>query len=196
MRKYILVLMGMMMTSSAQAKETATAIFAGGCFWCMESEFQTKPGIISVTSGYTGGDASDANYEKVSAKKTSHVEAVEVVYDPAQVDYAALLQIYWSNIDPTDAGGQFYDRGPQYATVIYYADAQEKQLAEASKDAVAKKLGKPIVTRIEPRVAFFTAEQEHQDYFENNPIHYNAYVKGSGRKEKIKAIYGTHKEAD
>lgn len=176
------------MATTAQA-ETKTAIFAGGCFWCMESEFQTKDGVVSVTSGYTGGSKEDARYDKVSAKKTSHVEAVEIAYDPAKVDYQALLAIFWSNIDPTDDGGQFYDRGPQYATVIYYGDDTEKQLAEASKASISQKLGKPVATRIAPRQPFYVAEAEHQDYFQTNPVHYNAYVKGSGRKEKIKAIY-------
>ena len=188
MRNLLLAILGVLMSTTATA-ETKTAIFAGGCFWCMESEFQTKPGIISVTSGYTGGAKDDARYDKVSAKKTGHVEAVEVAYDPATVNYAALLDIYWSNIDPTDGGGQFYDRGPQYATVIYYDSDEEKAQAEASKEKIAAKLGKPIAVRIEPRQPFYAAEAEHQDYFETNPTHYNAYVKGSGRKEKIKAIY-------
>lgn len=195
MRNLLLILMGVFMTTTAQA-ETKTAIFAGGCFWCIESEFQTRDGILAVTSGYTGGSKEDARYDKVSAKKTQHVEAVEVLYDPSKMTYRNLLDIYWGSIDPTDAGGQFYDRGPQYETVIFYGNDEEKKLAEASKEALAKRLGKPIATRIEARSEFYTAEAEHQDYFETNPLHYNAYVKGSGRKEKIKAIYGADKAED
>ena len=187
--KIIWMLMGaMIMSSSAQASE-AKAIFAGGCFWCMESEFQEQGGISSVVSGYTGGKEINPTYEQVSAHKTGHVEAVEVTYDPAKVSYQKLLDIYWGNIDPTDAGGQFYDRGAQYATVIYYGNEEEKKLAEASKEKVEKKLGKPVVTRIEPAQVFYPAEAEHQDFYQTNSGHYNRYVAGSGRKDKLKTIW-------
>lgn len=177
------------MMHSANAAPTAKAVFAGGCFWCMESEFEEVGGIISAVSGYIGGDAKDANYDAVSAKKTKHVEAVEISYDPAEVDYGKLLDIYWGNIDPTDAGGQMNDRGPQYATVIYYANEAEKKLAEDSKAAVAQKLGKPIATRIEPLTPFFAAEDEHQNFYKTNSAHYNAYVRGSQRKERLKDVW-------
>lgn len=176
------------MSNAAQAKE-ATAVFAGGCFWCMESEFQEQPGISSVVSGYTGGDEKTARYDLVSAKKTDHVEAVEVTYDPAKVSYQKLLDIYWGNIDPTDAGGQFYDRGAQYATVIYYGSEEERILAQTSKMHAEHKLGKVVATRIEPRQAFYPAEAEHQDFYQTNTGHYKRYVEGSGRKEKLKAIW-------
>lgn len=166
-----------------------TAVFAGGCFWCMESEFQTTNGVLAVTSGYTGGSAEDARYDRVSAKKTQHVEAVEVVYDPSKITYEKLLDIFWQNIDPTDDGGQFYDRGAQYRTAIFYADKTEQTLAQQSKEALAKRLGKQIVTEILPRGEFYAAEEEHQDYFEKAPAHYNAYVKGSRRKETLKKIH-------
>lgn len=178
----------MTLSSNAHAAE-AKAIFAGGCFWCMESEFQETPGVSAVISGYTGGEAKDANYEAVSAHKTKHVEAVEVHYDPAKLSYDKLLDIYWGNIDPTDAGGQMYDRGAQYATVIYYGNEEEKKLAEASKEAVAKKLGKPIATRIEPAKPFYPAEDYHQDYYKTNNARYQGYVQGSGRKEKLKQLW-------
>lgn len=177
------------MTSNANAA-TAKAIFAGGCFWCMESEFEEHPGIVSAVSGYTGGEAADANYEAVSAHKTKHVEAVEITYDPAKTSYKQLLEIYWGNIDPTDAGGQMYDRGAQYATVIFYGNDEERNLAEASKEEVGKKLGKPIVTRIEPKQPFYPAEDYHQNYYRTNAAHYQGYVQGSGRKEKLKKIWG------
>ena len=178
----------MSVPAHANAKE-AKAIFAGGCFWCMESEFQEENGISSVVSGYTGGKEENPTYAQVSAHKTSHVEAVEVTYDPSKVSYARLLDIYWGNIDPTDAGGQFYDRGAQYATVIFYANEEEKKPAEASKEKVEKKLGKKVATRIEPVQTFYPAEDEHQDYYKTNPGHYNRYVTGSGRKEKLKDIW-------
>ena len=178
----------MTLATGAQATE-AKAVFAGGCFWCMESEFEQVEGIVSAVSGYIGGEAKDAHYEAVSAHKTTHVEAVEITYDPAKVDYAKLLDIYWGNIDPTDAGGQMHDRGPQYATVIYYANDSEKKLAEDSKIAVGKKLGKPIATRIEPLTPFYPAEDHHQNYYKTNAAHYQGYVQGSGRKEKLKKIW-------
>lgn len=179
----------MAITHNAHAAE-AKAVFAGGCFWCMESEFEHTEGIMSAVSGYIGGDAADANYEAVSAHKTKHVEAVEITYDPAKISYSKLLDVYWSNIDPTDEGGQWYDRGAQYATVIYYANEAEKKLAEASKLAVKKKLGKSIATRIEPLTPFYPAEDYHQNYYKTNAIHYQAYAHGSGRKEKLKKIWG------
>jgi methionine-S-sulfoxide reductase len=156
----------------------------------MESEFEHIDGIVSAVSGYTGGNAEDANYAAVSAHKTKHVEAVEITYDSAKVNYEKLLDVYWSNIDPTDEGGQWYDRGAQYATVIFYANDAEKKLAEASKEAVAKKLGKTIATRIEPAQPFYPAEEHHQNYYKTNAAHYQGYVQGSGRKEKLKRIWG------
>lgn len=179
----------MTISSNAHAAE-ARAVFAGGCFWCMESEFEHTDGIISAVSGYIGGDAADANYEAVSAHRTKHVEAVEITYDPAKIGYAKLLEVYWSNIDPTDEGGQWYDRGSQYATVIYYGSDVEKKLAEDSKVAVAKKLGKTIATRIQPLTPFYPAEDYHQNYYKTNTLHYEAYSQGSGRKEKLKKIWG------
>jgi len=179
----------MTLPANANAAE-AKAVFAGGCFWCMESEFEHIDGIIAAVSGYIGGDASDANYEAVSAHKTKHVEAVEVTYDPTKINYERLLKVYWGNIDPTDEGGQWYDRGSQYATVIYYANEEEKKIAEASKIEVAKKLGKTIATRIEPLTPFYPAEDYHQGYYKTNAARYQGYVQGSGRKEKLKKIWG------
>lgn len=192
MRNYLSklgALLLMTISSSAHAIE-AKAIFAGGCFWCMESEFEHIDGVLSAVSGYTGGSAADANYEAVSSHKTKHVEAVEITYDPTKVNYARLLQVYWGNVDPTDEGGQMFDRGPQYATVIYYANDAEKRLAEESQLEVAKKLGKPIVTRIEPAQAFYPAEDHHQNYYKTNTAHYQGYVQGSRRKETLKKLWG------
>lgn len=183
----------MTFSPTADASE-AKAIFAGGCFWCMEAEFEAIDGVRAALSGYTGGSAEDANYEAVATHQTQHVEAVEITYDPAKVSYQQLLEVYWNNIDPTDAGGQWYDRGAQYATVIFYANAQEKKLAEASKQAAAEKLGAQIATRIAPVQVFYAAEAYHQNYYKTNAERYQGYVQGSGRKEKLKQLWCSKKK--
>lgn len=180
--------------ASAMDGKTEKAFFAGGCFWCTEAEFEGTDGVMSVTSGYTGGQTKNPTYEQIGTGKTGHAEAIEVVYDPAKVTYEKLLDIYWSNIDPTDAGGQFYDRGSQYRTEIFYTSDTQKKLAENSKAAKEKKLGKPIMTAITQASEFYPAEEYHQDYYKKNPIHYNAYKKGSGRESKLKDIWGDSKD--
>ena len=172
----------------AQAAETKRAVFAGGCFWCMEAEFEATPGVISVVSGYTGGQMPKPKYRDVGTGNTGHAEAVEVVYDPAKVTYEQLLSVYWSNIDPADAGGQFADRGSQYRTEIYVNDETERKLAEASKKAKEAKLHAPIATKISSAAEFFLAEDYHQDYAKNNPVQYNAYKYGSGRVKRLKEL--------
>lgn len=174
----------------AETSSTQRAIFAGGCFWCTEAEFTGTEGVISVTSGYTGGHVANPTYEQVTSKKTGHAEAVEVVYDPAKVTYEKLLDIYWSNIDPTDAGGQFHDRGDSYRTAIFYTTEEQKQLAEASRNAAAKKLGTSIATKIEKAGVFYPAEDYHQDFHTKNPMRYNSYKYGSGRVEKLEKLWG------
>lgn len=177
MRTLIALLAFLIFTSPAQAA-TQKAYFAGGCFWCMESEFQTTKGVTDVVSGYA------------TRAKAGDAETVEVTYDPAIVSYDALLSIYWSNIDPTDAGGQFYDRGDHYKTVIFVQNETERAAASASKAKAEKKLGaQAIATVIEPFATFKVADAGHQDFFLKNPDHYQAYVKGSGRKEKIKKVW-------
>lgn len=179
---------------SVHAEESkATAIFAGGCFWCMESELQELDGVYSVTSGYTGGHVDNPTYEATGTGNTGHAEAVEVIYDPAKISYEKLLDAFWSNIDPTDAGGQFYDRGSQYRTGIFYMNDEQKQLAEASKTEKEKQLGQPIVTEITKASTFYPAEAYHQDYYKTNPTHYNAYKTGSRRKETLQEIWGKSK---
>lgn len=165
------------------------AVFAGGCFWCTEAQFAGTEGVISVTSGYTGGALKNPTYEQVASKKTGHAEAVKIVYDSAKVDYAQLLDIFWSGIDPTDPGGQFFDRGAPYRTAVFYADDEQKRTAEASKAAAQTHIGHEIVTQIEPLGAFYAAEQHHQNYYQKNALHYNAYKKGSGREKKLKEIW-------
>lgn len=162
---------------------TKTAVFAGGCFWCTESDFEKIEGVVDVVSGYTGGHVKNPTYKQVSAGGTGHVEAVKVVYDPAKVGYKDLLDVHWRHIDPTDGGGQFVDRGSQYRSVIFYADKTEKKLAEMSKNRLEKsdQFSKPIVTDILPLGDFYPAEEYHQDYYKKNPIRYRYYRGGSGR---------------
>jgi len=172
-------------TGGANAMTTEKAIFAGGCFWCMQAEFEGTEGVASVTSGYTGGFVKDPTYEQVSAGTTGHAEAILITYDPDRVGYEKLLQIYWGNIDPTDQGGQFYDRGSQYRTGIYYFNHEQRELAELSKKKVEEKLKKPVYTEITAASDFYPAEDYHQQYYKKNPIRYKAYSRGheSGLKE-------------
>lgn len=173
----------------ATTDSTQKAYFAGGCFWCMEAEFSGTPGVMSVVSGYMGGTVPNPTYQQVSSGTTGHAEAIEITYDPAKVNYQSLLDIYWSNIDPTDKGGQFADRGSQYRTEIFYRTDEEKTLAEASKKAVEAKLKQPVYTAITPAVPFYAAEEYHQDYYKKNAVHYNAYKYGSGRVVRLKELW-------
>ncbi|MBI4063279.1 MAG: peptide-methionine (S)-S-oxide reductase MsrA [Elusimicrobia bacterium] len=157
------------------------ATFAGGCFWCMEPPFEKLEGVTQVLSGYTGGQKENPAYEEVSNGATGHLEAIEVTYDPKKITYGKLLEVFWMNVDPTDDGGQFVDRGYQYKTGIFYHNDQQKKLAEASKNALAGRFDKPIVTEIRPVSTFYKAENYHQDYYKKNPIRYKYYRAGSGR---------------
>ncbi len=167
------------------------AVFAGGCFWCMEAIFEKVPGVIEVISGYAGGNVSHPTYEEVSSGKTGHVEAIKVIYDPEQITYEGLLQVFWRSIDPTDTGGQFVDRGNQYKSVIFYADEQERLLAEKSKEELEKAsiFKKPIVTEIRPFTNFYEAEGYHQNYYKKNPIRYHFYSRNSGRPQFLKKVW-------
>jgi peptide methionine sulfoxide reductase msrA/msrB len=162
---------------------TKKAIFAGGCFWCIQTPYDKAKGVVKTIVGYTGGSAEDATYEKVSSHRTKHREAIEVTYDPALISYEQLLDIFWRNIDPTQADGQFYDIGPNYKAAIYYANDDEKKAAQASKEMLAKsgKFSKPIVTEILPAMPFYPAEEYHQKYYLKQPADYEAYHSGSGR---------------
>lgn len=161
------------------------ATFAGGCFWCMEPPFDKIDGVISTTSGYTGGNEKMPTYEQVSSGKTGHFEAIEIVYDPEKVNYETLLEVFWKNIDPTQANGQFVDIGKQYLSAVFYHDENQKKLAEASKEKLDKsgKFAKPVVTEILPAGEFYPAEDYHQDYYLKNPIRYKYYRFGSGRDQ-------------
>jgi peptide methionine sulfoxide reductase msrA/msrB len=175
-----------------KSRHSASAVFAGGCFWCIESDFEKIDGVIEVISGYTGGDVANPTYEQVSAGGTGHVEAVKVVYNPAKISYKDLLTVFWRHVDPTDADGQFADRGGQYRSVIFYADDQELRLAEASKKDLADTgpFGKPIATEILPQEPFYPAESYHQDYYKKNPIRYRWYRHGSGRDRFLEKVWG------
>lgn len=168
------------------------AIFAGGCFWCMEAAFEEEPGVLEAINGYTGGNDDNPTYEEVSSGKTGHYEAVRVIYDSAKVSYTRLVELFWRQIDPTDAGGQFADRGSQYHTAIFYSDEEQKAVAEASKRALGKsgKFEKPIVTAILPAKPFYDAEEYHQDYYKKKSSAYQAYAYGSGRKTYTEKVWG------
>jgi peptide-methionine (S)-S-oxide reductase len=175
---------------AADAQELAKATFAGGCFWCMEPPFDALDGVVSTTSGYTGGHTANPTYEQVSAGKTGHTEAVEIVYDPRKVTYARLLEVFWRNIDPLTANAQFCDAGSQYRAGIFVHDATQRKLAEASKEAAAQRLQKPIVTEITAASQFWPAEEYHQDYYKKNPIRYKFYRTSCGRDRRLEAIWG------
>jgi peptide-methionine (S)-S-oxide reductase len=181
------------LTSAASAAGTvqeSVAAFAGGCFWCMESDFEKLPGVTSVVSGYTGGKEDHPGYEQVSAHETGHAESVQVHYDPARVSYDQLLDWYWHHVDPLTPNAQFCDHGPQYRTAIFYSDAVEKAAAEASKARYEKQLGQPIVTQIVPAGTFWPAEDYHQDYYKKNPVRYKFYRFNCGRDARIEEVWG------
>ncbi|KEO79230.1 peptide-methionine (S)-S-oxide reductase MsrA [Paenibacillus sp. FSL M8-0228] len=174
-----------MSTNNPHTVEKAT--FAGGCFWCMVSPFEELPGILKVRSGYTGGHTENPTYEEVCSETTGHVEAVQITFDPQVFPYEKLLELFWQQIDPTDEGGQFHDRGSSYQTVIFYHNEEQRIKAEASKEALAQsgRFDKPIATPILPATTFYEAEEYHQDYHKKNPVHYKRYRKGSGREDFI-----------
>ncbi len=174
----------------------ASAVFAGGCFWCTESDFEKIDGVIEAVSGYTGGQKANPTYKQVSAGATRHAEAVKVIYDPDKISYAELLEIFWRHVDPTDDGGQFVDRGYHYRSAIFYANDEERRLAEASRDRLANsgRFDKPIVTEIVPLGPFYQAEDYHQDYYKTNPIRYKWYRSGSGRDQFLARTWKDEKK--
>jgi peptide methionine sulfoxide reductase msrA/msrB len=171
---------------------TKTAIFAGGCFWCMQPPYDQAKGVVETVVGYSGGDEADANYEKVSGHRTKHREAIQVTYDPAQISYDRLLDIFWRQINPTQADGQFNDIGLSYQAAIFYGNEEEKRTAEASKEKLGKsgKFQKPIVTEILPAMKFYPAEDYHQKYYLKNPADFEAYHLGSGRVRFLEKVWG------
>ena len=175
---------------TAQGKATATAVFAGGCFWCMEPPYDALPGVVATTSGFTGGQKANPSYKEVSGGNTGHIEAVQIAYDPAKVSYEKLLEVYWRNVDPLDGGGQFCDRGHEYTTAIFYQNEEQKRLAEQSKVAVEKQLGRPVATVIRPAAPFYAAEDYHQDYYLKNPLRYKYYRYSCGRDQRLEKLWG------
>jgi peptide methionine sulfoxide reductase msrA/msrB len=177
--------------AAAPGPRLEKAIFAGGCFWCMEPPFEKLEGVKEVISGYTGGEKVDPTYHEVSAGTTGHVEAVEVVYDPSRVSYEKLLDVFWRQVNPTDDGGQFVDRGSSYRSGIFYFTEEQRKLAEASKQALGRsgRYDKPIVTPVKKAGPFYRAEEYHQDYYKKNPVRYKFYRFNSGRDQYLKHVW-------
>lgn len=178
--------------SALSASTTAKAYFAGGCFWCMEEAFEQVEGVLSVASGYMGGTVANPTYEQVSAGRTGHAEAVEVIYDPAKVSYQQLLEAFWRNIDPLTPNAQFCDHGSQYRSAVFYTTEEEQRLAVASKTTIeqAKQFPAPIVTELVPASTFYQAEDYHQDYYKKNPLRYKYYKYSCGRAKGLEAVWG------
>ena len=176
-------------------KKLAKATFAGGCFWCMEPPFEELAGVVSVTSGYTGGWKENPTYEEVSAGGTGHAESVQILYDPAKIAYEKLLDVYWHNVDPTDRTGQFCDKGSQYRPAIFVHDEEQRRLAESSKAALEKNkpFAGPVVVEIVPATIFWPAEEYHQRYHQKNPIRYRYYRHGCGRDARLAELWGAKK---
>ena len=197
-----LTLMGLTATStSTMGAEKAlrpipenaqTAIFAGGCFWCVEKDFDHVPGVLRTTSGYTGGDTKAPTYQQVSRGGTGHIEAVEIAFDPAKITYAELLEVFWRSVDPTDDGGQFCDRGHSYKTTVFTNSPEQQRVAQASKQALEKSgvLGAPVVTPITAAGPFYPAEGYHQNYYEKNPGRYTFYRFSCGRDRRVESLWG------
>jgi len=185
----LFAILALALASPAAAGE-ARATFAGGCFWCMEPPFDAVEGVISTTSGYAGGPEKSPSYKDVSAGRTGHLEAIQVVYDPAKVSYEQLLEVFWHNVDPLQDDGQFCDRGNQYRTAIFPHDDEQRRLAEKSKTALAGRFERPIVTRILTGADFYPAEAYHQDFYKKDPVRYYSYRRGCGRDARLKQLWG------
>jgi peptide-methionine (S)-S-oxide reductase len=179
-------------SSGLAAEKLEIATFAGGCFWCVESDFDGAPGVVKTISGYTGGLLKDPTYKQVSVGGTGHIEAVEIHFDPTKTTYQKLLDVLWHSVDPTDAGGQFCDRGQSYETAIFTHSDAQKRIAEASKKMLMKKAGlkEPIVTPIRVAPAFYPAETYHQNYYKKNPLRYKVYRYGCGRDARLRELWG------
>jgi peptide-methionine (S)-S-oxide reductase len=177
--------------SAAPAQQRAVATFAGGCFWCVEADFDKVPGVLSTTSGYTGGTVANPTYEQVSHGGTGHAEAVEVAFDPSKVSYQKLLDVFWRNHDPLAKDRQFCDSGHQYRAAIFYHDEEQRKLAEESRKAVQAKFApRQVFTEIVPAGPFYKAEDYHQDYYEKNPIRYKFYRFNCGRDQRLEGLWG------
>ena len=182
---------GSMSAQSEESAPAAAATFAGGCFWCVEADFEKVAGVTEVISGYAGGEKANPSYEEVSSGRTRHIEAAQVIFDPAQVSYSELLEVFWTHVDPTDNGGQFVDRGGQYRTAIFYHDDEQMELAKKSKVALANSgiFDRPIVTELIQFKGFYKAEEYHQDYYKNHSIRYRYYRYNSGRDQFLDRVW-------
>jgi peptide methionine sulfoxide reductase msrA/msrB len=198
--RLLVILLAFILVQSGLAAQTRLekATFAGGCFWCMEHPFDELDGVTAVVSGYTGGHKANPTYGEVCTGGTGHLEAVEITYDPSRIGYPELLDVFWRQIDPTDAGGQFVDRGSQYRTAIFYHNEEQKRLAEASRSELAKsgRYAKPIVTEIIKAGKFYEAEGYHQDYYRQCPVKYESYRQGTGRDTYLKRTWGNDLNTD
>jgi len=177
-------------SSGGEERDTRVATFAGGCFWCMEPAFDKTEGVISTTVGYTGGKQKNPTYEEVCSGNTGHAEAIEVEFDPAVLTYEALLDVFWTNIDPTTPNRQFCDVGTQYRSAIYYHDEDQKKLAEKTKNDIEQRLQHVSATEIEAASKFYPAEDYHQDFYKKNPEHYQRYRTGCGRDDRLEQLWG------
>ena len=186
------VFSGITQATSNAANDTATAVFAGGCFWCMEPPFDKLEGVIATISGYTGGNTKDPTYKQVSSNTTGHYEALEVTYNPNKIDYETLLNVFWHNVDPLDAHGQFCDKGQSYRTAIFYNSEAQKKSAESSKKELidSRRFKEEIVTEVIAAKKFYPAEDYHQDYYQKNPLRYKYYRYGCGRDKRLKELWG------
>ena len=187
----VLAAAAMLSAQNVEAKQLKKATFAGGCFWCIEAPFEKVNGVHSAVSGYTGGKKENPTYKQVSSGFTDHLESVQVTYDPQKISYQQLLEVFWRQFDPTDAGGSFHDRGHHYTSAIFYHNEEQRELAEASKKALAasKRFDKPIVTPIRPATAFYPAEKYHQDYYKKSSFRYKFYRYGSGRDQYLEKVW-------
>ncbi|TGK36429.1 peptide-methionine (S)-S-oxide reductase [Leptospira gomenensis] len=192
LRICLLLSFGILIAPSYAGPKLRKATFAGGCFWCMQGPFKSLPGVVSVTAGYSGGKEISPSYEEVSSGKTGHRESVQIEYDPVKTEYSDLLKIFWKQINPTDDGGQFADRGKHYRTGIFYHDEEQRKIAERSKQEMEKsgRFKGKIVVEIVPYTSFYPAEGYHQNYYKTNPERYKAYRKGSGREAYLERIWG------
>jgi methionine-S-sulfoxide reductase len=204
MRKFVFIIASLVVLSLGQAFSAEdknmqapeagleTATFAGGCFWCIQPPYDKLEGVVKTTVGYTGGTEKDPTYKQVSYGKTGHAESIEIIYDPKKVTYEELLEVFWMNIDPTDSGGQFVDRGKQYRPAIFYHGEAQKKAAEASRDKLAKsgRFDKPIVVEIVEAAEFYPAEDYHQMFYKKDPVRYKTYRNGSGRDQFIEEYWG------
>lgn len=193
MRRIILTLLALLYLGSPVIAAQEKAIFAGGCFWCMEQPFDRLPGVLSVMPGYTGGATKNPTYKEVSNGSTGHTEAVEIIFDPAKISYDKLLQVFWRNIDPTVTDRQFCDVGSQYRAAIFYLNDQQLKLAQQSKKLIEnqKKFKEPVVTGITPAATFYPAEEYHRQYYKKNPIRYSYYRSSCGRDKRLKELWGS-----